>query len=420
MWLFDELLKKPPQTGGDTGSAPTWGQPQGTGQSQGDDSTAQSQPVQEPVFKIEKTEEQQISTEAKVLPSTPEAPAVVAEEDASDILVSWDSALPQDNQPIDSLQTAQSEDTLVEQNEAPETIPSADLAPSDILSEAPSEESHGTDEAAQDALNQDILALHAQEDSIQESSTDPVQATQTDPIQESPLFNFGLPDTPTTEQSTEAEPTVEQTIEEESTVEQATEAEPTVEPAIEEESMNFSPAEVVQANTNPGNLTAYIKNNIQQSDVLIAKLDTTHTAKLEEAAGYKSEKERFSQLEEDAYADAERMMVEKAHTERMKAYFVEQLDQANNAAAKKIDGKKESSAADAPDFREEKEPVYDEPPALDDVTLVDDDSHCITGSMETALTGIAVQESVKSTVEKKHKTKKVGEKEKKEETFSLI
>lgn len=399
MWLFDELLKKPSQTGGDTGSAPAWGQPQGTGQSQGDDSTAQSQPVQEPVFKIEKTEEQQISTEAKVLPSTPEAPAVVAEEDASDILVSWDSALPQ--QPIESLQTTQSEDTLVEQNEASETIPSADLAPSDILSEASSEESHGTDETAQDALNQDILALHSQEDSIQESSTDLVQATPTDPIQESPLFNFGLPDTPTSEQSTEAEPTVEQTI--------------------EEESMNFSPAEVVQANTDPGNLTAYIKNNIQQSDVLIAKLDTTHTAKLEEAAGYKSEKERFSQLEEEAYADAERMMVEKAHTERMKAYFVEQLAQANNAAANKIDGKKETSVADtAPDFREEKEPVYDEPPALDDVTLVDDDSHCITGSMETALTGIAVQESVKSTVEKKHKTKKVGEKEKKEETFSLI
>lgn len=360
------------------------GQVQWTGQSQADDANTQTQSAPQPVFKIEKSEEQMIMTEAKTLPATPETPEIVAEEDASAVLV-WGNtanteAISSENQNTEDMPTLEttspiSTETLPtvsqeEKDEIKEMNNFTEALPTDILSEAFSNESIATStEASQDILNQET----------------PMQETITKKtIQDSPLFNFGWL----------AEDPVEEKIKETVVVNTA-------------------------QNDNPGSLSDYIKNNIKQSEALIAKLDTTHTAKLEEAAEYKAEKERFSNLEEKAYEDAERMMIEKAHTERMKAYFVDQLTQANTDSISDIAIKPEVPVVEiTPDFMEEKEPFYDEPPMEEDVTLIDDESLGITGSVETALTGIAVQESVKNTVEKKHKTKKTEEK--KEESFSLI
>jgi hypothetical protein len=57
---------------------------------------------------------------------------------------------------------------------------------------------------------------------------------------------------------------------------------------------------------------------------MVARIDTAHAAKLSEALGYKTEKEKYTELEEQAYADAEKYVTEKDHALAMRAYFVGQ------------------------------------------------------------------------------------------------
>jgi len=121
----------------------------------------------------------------------------------------------------------------------------------------------------------------------------------------------------------------------------------------------------------------FIQASIDRIDAMIVRIDTAHGSKLSEALGYKTEKEKYTLLEEQAYADAEQYVTEKDHALSMRSYFEEQL---------RLTASSKSTLS---------EPTAD-----------------ITDSVETALTGIAVQTAVTDTVE----TPRKGEKTKKRET----
>lgn len=159
-------------------------------------------------------------------------------------------------------------------------------------------------------------------------------------------------------------------------------------------------------------LRDYIKANIEQANIMIEKFNNSRKAELEEAAQYKSEKERFAKLEEDAYVNAEKLVAETAHAESMKTYFVEELKK-EQPSPDEIEVLLEENTASVSSSPSEDFPIMDEPPMDEDIMLIDDTS--IDGSVETALTGMAVQNTVNKTMDKKHKAKV-----KKEELFSLV
>ncbi len=78
---------------------------------------------------------------------------------------------------------------------------------------------------------------------------------------------------------------------------------------------------------------SFIDASLKKVGGLIDHIDEVRTAKLEEAANYKAEKERNAGLEEQCYIDAEKMMKEKAHAEKMRKYLLSQQDVALDAEA---------------------------------------------------------------------------------------
>jgi hypothetical protein len=66
----------------------------------------------------------------------------------------------------------------------------------------------------------------------------------------------------------------------------------------------------------------FVAASIARIDAMVARIDIAHAAQLSEALGYKTEKEKYTELEEQAYADAEKYVTEKDHALAMRAYFV--------------------------------------------------------------------------------------------------
>jgi hypothetical protein len=66
----------------------------------------------------------------------------------------------------------------------------------------------------------------------------------------------------------------------------------------------------------------FIEESLTKIESMIATIDARHEAKLAEAEGYKSEKERFAQLEQKAHDEADMMITERNHAERMQNYFM--------------------------------------------------------------------------------------------------
>lgn len=111
----------------------------------------------------------------------------------------------------------------------------------------------------------------------------------------------------------------------------------------------------------------FIVASLEKIDAMIAHINARHDAKLKEALEYKTEKEKFASEEENAYTEAEKMVLERNRAEEMRRYF--QTEQDKKAPISFV--------------QEEK---VDTPRALSE-------------SVETALTGIAVQNAVSTTVE---------------------
>lgn len=389
MWLFDDLLKKPPQPPSDGTGTTSWQASGGTSGQQNDALASMEQPA----IKIEKTNEQSILTDSVTPIAVSETPSsdiiitpspVVTETNPSSIIVNGETvnitpivtpvATEQTVTPITQQVTA----PISTENQSPLIIPVGETLAS---SEQTSSEK------------------------TQENTESPVNST----VDLGNLFG-GSNETTAPNETTPITWNSEVSIEE-----------PTL-PGI------TSTMELAQEESSNEegflNLKDYIKTNIEQTDALIARINSSHEAKLEEAAGYKSEKERYAELETTAYQDAEKMVSERLHAEKMKEYFIKQLEEEttevqenNTTTSSKVENLEDMVIKeDIKAISAEEEYFYDEPPMEDDITLIDDVG--IEGSVETALTGLAVQNSVKSTVEKKQKTKK--HEEKKVESFSLV
>ena len=116
-----------------------------------------------------------------------------------------------------------------------------------------------------------------------------------------------------------ATPTASVTVEAE--VEEAEEVAEPLETLVSESHIIDTPTEVVASYEHPQD---FVSDSIRRIDDMITRIDTAHNTKLAEALGYKTEKEKYSTLEEQAYADAEQYVVEKDHALAMRSYFVEQ------------------------------------------------------------------------------------------------
>jgi hypothetical protein len=395
MWLFDDLLKKPPQPANES-SGTTSGQASGEGTGQWDNSS--------PVLKIEKTEEQSILTDS-VTPALWGSTMIVWSPEsmgASWIIVNGEPVnitpvAPQSNPSPIIIETppvvAPSSVIITEPVENTLVRPTEPLVPAETT-------------VVTDALSTEPLApVNAPENT---NLGNLLWETNTEMLN---IESSTLQDAPWALEETISDEIKEDTI--------AVAEEDTSISALIGNTQEDEPEEEKETEQAFVNLREYIEANIRQTDELIAKIHASHEIKLEEAAGYKSEKERFADLEQNAYTDAEKMVAEQAHAEKMKAYFVQQLAeeawssdmaQADAAIAAPTETKAEIQAI------VNDEPLYYDAPMEEDITLIEDIG--IDGSVETALTGLAVQNTVNTTMEKKHKAKTATKK--KEEEFSLI
>jgi translation initiation factor 2 gamma subunit (eIF-2gamma) len=64
-----------------------------------------------------------------------------------------------------------------------------------------------------------------------------------------------------------------------------------------------------------------IAHEISDLDEFILSLDEVDRAKLEQEAEYKKQKEHFAELELQAESEHQKVLTERAHAEKMKAYL---------------------------------------------------------------------------------------------------
>jgi hypothetical protein len=67
-----------------------------------------------------------------------------------------------------------------------------------------------------------------------------------------------------------------------------------------------------------------IAHEISDLDEFILSLDEVDKAKLEQEAEYKSQKEHFAELEIQAESEHQKVLTERTHAEKMKAYLEEE------------------------------------------------------------------------------------------------
>ena len=65
----------------------------------------------------------------------------------------------------------------------------------------------------------------------------------------------------------------------------------------------------------------FIAASLEKIDAMIGQINVRHDAKLKEALEYKTEKEKFASREENAYTEAEEMVLERSRAEEMRVYF---------------------------------------------------------------------------------------------------
>jgi hypothetical protein len=311
MWLFDNLLKNP------SNETSTSGMGMGGQSSQSSGSTG-NPPAQDPLaqagIKIEKTEETTLQTtpvfqNMTQTPPQEETPpqAVVfnpatqnvwAEEDASSILINSDSS-------------------------------STSEVPSGV---------NMTQEASQGVVEETILTPPVQENTqtfenspifgntqTPEQVTPPLQSTETTASSGDPMWLGGILWLSETTQespvSVASEVAVE--VQEESTSPIAAIIEDVY---AEKEELHEEEKITESTFTDPA---SFIQDSLTKIEHMLEAMHEKHDAKLDEALGYKSEKERFAGLEAQAYKDAESMTAEMDHAERMKAYFTKELKHAS-------------------------------------------------------------------------------------------
>lgn len=134
---------------------------------------------------------------------------------------------------------------------------------------------------------------------------------------------------------------------------------------------------------------------------MIEKIDTAHNAKLAEALEYKTEKEKYSDLEDQAYTDANTLVEEKDHALSMREYFVKQKGTSQENVPEASPLVSEEGTAQAPIMSETAlDAIVESIPQEDPVETPSEVASVSNtpSSIETTLTGLAVANAVSETV----------------------
>lgn len=307
MWLFDELLHKPSNEGANpSGGASAWS----TWWSQWGNPPAQD-PLAGAAIKIEKTEEIPLQTEPvfsntynepKMDPN-PAAISGATAEDGNALLVGV-------------------VETPVASTDVPLTVEATPIASPVVVSETPLQENSSINLLSLETETQVV----SDNDALISLST-PVQVTE---IQEN---NWGLLSLTENTETREEAPTIAETPSSPISFAQPETVSETLIPVIEEEAKEevISLVSQEEAKAEPSAIpvfsdpTSFITDSLAKIEIMLQAMQDKHNAKLVEADGYKSEKERFAELENQAYRDAESMTAEMDHAERMKSYFTKEL-----------------------------------------------------------------------------------------------
>lgn len=150
----------------------------------------------------------------------------------------------------------------------------------------------------------------------------------------------------------------------------------------------------------------FLKNSIADIDSMIAELDTTHDAKIQEAEGYGKEKEHFASLEESAYDEAKDLDAEKSQALHVRELLEKELSTAENATP---------IAEHLGDIAEDAVKNNVEVAPIEESYFEKESSEVVAGSVETTLTNLAVQNTVTETMEAKTEETIIATEEKKEE-----
>jgi hypothetical protein len=292
MWLFDDILKKPAP------SAPVWGMTDGSSAgssgASGQGSGSGYDPLAGPVnpIKIEKTLETSIMTEAPAQATTPNSPAavsVMADDDASSILISSSTPTPQVSPVVEIIS---SEPSPVIMMSEPTSMASSPIV---TIEETPIVEGVVPAVEPQVSSAPDFSGLFGES---------PAEAVVT-PVVESPVV------APVVESLFwVSEPTPVVAVEKEEEVEEAL-------PSDEEDATFDNPE-------------AFILASITKIEHMIRNIDAAHQMDLDKAKSYKEQKEKYAALEAGSYEDAARLDAKRAHAEKMKKYFHTELTKAEN------------------------------------------------------------------------------------------
>ncbi len=264
MWLFDDLLKKPTPPA-DPLASTMW--TTGGGQPPADDTTVVA-PM--PKFVIEKSEattifwpkSEQITVDAQN--ASPAEPTIYAENDSASILV-WGTPEPLVETPI---VTAMSTPIsfMTEPSSLTPSVATDNFSVPSVVVETPV--------VASDKWSTDDLFS-------QITSTTPVVKDESKMEISSEWISFAIPETVTE-----------------------------------------VPVEITPINTTEGDVFSspkeFIEKSLESITLMVDKIDMKHDAKIEEALWYGKEKDRYTDLEKQAYAEAEIMDKEKDHTLRMR------------------------------------------------------------------------------------------------------
>lgn len=275
------------------------------------------QPIQ-----IQKSEEISITTEsaAETASSTPPPVTIMAESDASSILISSTPSTP-------VIITASTEDSTTPIIATPSESLISNIevtAPAPAITKTPEVVDLGNLFGETKAEEVDIVTPTA-EPTIVEATVEPA-----------PIIEESITETESTPIMEEVAPIVASSTPVETTVipeaieigSSITVEEPTltVEAPLVSESVIDLDSETTEevAEESYEHPSEFITASIARIDAMIARIDTAHGTKLSEALGYKTEKEKYTALEEQAYADAEKYVTEKDHALSMRNYFVDQ------------------------------------------------------------------------------------------------
>lgn len=371
MWLFDDLLKKPtPPTpvsdGSSSATAGQWsGAQSGGGTPIADPLATAAQPI-----KIEKTEEVSIITESPVntAAAQPEPVHVVAVDDISSILVTHTATPATASEDIVS-------STLTSGVQQVQDSTISPISNVQLTDDTNAHVIHNTSEVDLWNLfwdnNSSISEVTQSEGILSWTSFASLEPTEVPEVIQSIDMSNSSPEDSTLLWIMDEESIINDSHSVEEVAIYETPISQSVKDDLDSVSAPIldlpSSSEWDQSNIESYEHPAeFIADSIARIDAMISRIDIAHGTKLEEALGYKSEKEKYTALEDQAYADAEKYVIEKEHALTMRTYFVEQWEITTNKQ---------------------------------------DTSNSSVSSIETTLTGLAVQNAVSETVKDERKTK---------------